>query len=179
MSGGKTKPFVALLLVSLAFTLAMYLLYTAYPAPVAAVSPKARETDDVPCRRVAPGEYDCTTEETYRAMKGHVAWNQAPKARKWTRDAIESLVRSEAEAQGYADVATALRIIGCESDFDPYVLNYRGNSPPSVDRGLVQFNSYWQKRVTDECAFTPECAVREFISMLKAGKSHLWVCSRK
>jgi len=92
--------------------------------------------------------------------------------------AQETIIRV-AEEMGYKDPGFLLSLAYCESRFNPANVNRNGNKPvTSVDRGLFQFNSYWQKRVPDSCAFDAECATRETIKLLQAGKSHLWVCSK-
>ena len=96
--------------------------------------------------------------------------------RSWSKDELVGLIKSEAARQGYADVDLALKLVDCESKFNPSRINYRHNSPPSVDRGLWQMNSHWQARVSDGCSFDPVCSTKEAITMLKAGKAHLWSC---
>jgi hypothetical protein len=97
-------------------------------------------------------------------------------AAKWTKAELIALIEHEAKTQGYADVKLAIQLVDCESKFVPSRIQYTRNSPPSVDRGMWQFNSYWQKRVSDECAFDPVCSTREAIKMLKAGQANLWSC---
>lgn len=91
---------------------------------------------------------------------------------------VKDQIRKIAYELEYDNVDFLLALADCESSFDPKRTNAHGNNPSwSVDRGVFQFNSHWQKSVSDKCAFDVECATRTTIKMLKAGKSHLWVCT--
>ena len=70
-----------------------------------------------------------------------------------------------------------VRLALCESRLDPKAINRNGNNPTySYDRGLFQFNSYWQRKVSDECAYSIDCSTRKTIEMINAGNQHLWAC---
>jgi hypothetical protein len=38
-----------------------------------------------------------------------------------------------------------------------------------MDRGILQFNSYWHKDVTDACAFNPQCAFQQAYRVSQGG----------
>ena len=72
-----------------------------------------------------------------------------------------------------------VKLAYCESRLDPKAVNSQGNNPAdSVDRGLFQYNSYWQSQVSDECAFSVNCSVRKTIEFIEKGKQNLWVCDK-
>lgn len=99
--------------------------------------------------------------------------------RKASNPQIEALIRAKAQKQGYEDVEFAINLADCESLLNPKASNTYGNTPAgSKDRGLYMFNSYWQARVSDTCAYSAECATEEAIKMLKTGKAHLWACTK-
>lgn len=95
-------------------------------------------------------------------------------------DDIASIVYDEAAKQGYNDPDLVLRLIDCESRFNPKAVNSRGNYPAhSVDRGILQYNDYWQRNnISEACAFDPRCAIAKGIEDLKAGKASQWACYR-
>jgi hypothetical protein len=65
-------------------------------------------------------------------------------------------------AVAYAETAGTL---------DPKITNQAGNTPPSTDRGLWQFNSYWHAEISDACAFDPVCATQQAYRIYKANGS--------
>lgn len=78
------------------------------------------------------------------------------------------------------DEELALRVAKCESNFNPKATNKRGNYPSySVDRGLYMWNDYWHPEISDECAFSAECATREFCKAVKTGHLSWWNASSK
>lgn len=84
-----------------------------------------------------------------------------------TAEDIARLLRSVGWPESTLTVAVALVL--AESGGDPYAKNSAGNTPPSTDRGLWQFNSYWRKDVPDSCAFDPVCASKEALRSSKNG----------
>lgn len=82
-----------------------------------------------------------------------------------TDAALAALVVGAAFAQ--PDVAMA--IILAESGGDPQATNTEGNTPPSTDRGLWQFNSYYHDEVTDACAFDLTCATQAAYNVSDGG----------
>jgi len=99
-----------------------------------------------------------------------------PYAKEWVLKKILTI----ADAHGYKQTDFLMALIDCESKFDPQSTNSRGNNPSwSVDRGIMQMNSEWQKSTSDQCAFDVDCSVNKAVKMLKAGKSHLWACTSK
>lgn len=146
------------------------------------------------CEKVGTN-YDCTTSGTKAllfdlASHGNVVWHDASELellkrisdyqKKYTKaraDVVRTIVLT-AQAEKYGDVDYLFRLIDCESKFDPSEVNTHGNYPTgSKDRGLMQFNSYWQKKVTDICAFDMECSLKTAIIMLKNGQNGLWACN--
>jgi hypothetical protein len=63
----------------------------------------------------------------------------------------------------------AVAIMMAESGLSSSATNSAGNTPPSTDRGIAQFNSYWHPEVSDACAFDPECAIREMYRVSSGG----------
>lgn len=71
-----------------------------------------------------------------------------------------------------------VRLAHCESRLDPKALNTKGNNPSdSYDRGLFQFNSYWQNQISDDCAYDLDCSTKKAMEMINNGKQHLWACN--
>jgi len=69
---------------------------------------------------------------------------------------------------------TAMRIIDCESRFDPYAINK--NTDGSFDLGLWQINEVYHD-ITRECAFDVYCSTRYAMSIYKSWDSfEAWVC---
>ena len=92
---------------------------------------------------------------------------------------IEEYIKTIAKEMNFKWTDYLIKLAKCESRLDPKATNDKGNTPKgSIDRGLFQFNSYWQKRVSDECAFSIDCSTKEAIKMINAGKQHLWVCDK-
>lgn len=96
-----------------------------------------------------------------------------------TDNPVEIQIRLIAEEMGFKDADYLVELAYCESRLDPYGINNRNNHPEdSYDRGLFQFNSHWQKRISNSCAFSVDCSTRETIKMLKKGQHSLWMCDR-
>lgn len=91
-------------------------------------------------------------------------------------ESLARLVRSEAAQQGLTSYQTdlALAIVDCESTWNPQAINI--NKTGSKDRGLIQWNDYWHPEISDKCAFDPACAIPPFISYIKKGLAHRWMC---
>jgi hypothetical protein len=96
------------------------------------------------------------------------------------RPDIETQIHLIAEEMGRKEWAEYLvKLSYCESRLDPNAVNDKGNNPAdSKDRGLFQYNSYWQSHISDECAFDVRCATENTIKMIEAGKQHRWVCDK-
>lgn len=63
-------------------------------------------------------------------------------------------------------------ICGCESGF-----NLRAklvNSPTSIDRGLFQWNNYWNPQITDAIAYDPEKATRLACKAILNKQAHMY-----
>lgn len=90
---------------------------------------------------------------------------------------VETKVRLIAAEMNFKWPDYLVKLATCESRLDPKATNSQNNKPKnSKDRGLFQFNSYWQAKVSDECAFNIECATKKAIEMINAGSQELWVC---
>lgn len=91
---------------------------------------------------------------------------------------VESQIREIARKENFKWPDYLVKLAYCESRLDPKAINTRGNNPTeSYDRGLFQFNSYWQSKVSDECAFDIECSTKKTMEMINNGKQHLWACN--
>lgn len=91
---------------------------------------------------------------------------------------VEFRIREIADEMNFKYPDYLVRLAYCESRLDPKGINRNGNNPKtSYDRGLFQFNSHWQKKVTDDCAYNVDCATRTAIKMINEGKQHLWMCN--
>lgn len=79
-----------------------------------------------------------------------------------------------ARAQGFAvqDAITVAAIALAESGGNPNAVS-RPNSDPmhSLDRGLLQINSYWHSEVPDSCAYDPVCAMQAAFRISQGGKN--------
>ena len=112
----------------------------------------------------------------------------APETRQWglpvaedrTDLSVADQIRIIAKEEGHSEWADYLvKLSYCESRHNPEATNGNGNNPvDSVDRGLFQYNSYWQSQVSDECAYDITCSTNQTIKMIEAGKQHRWVCDR-
>jgi hypothetical protein len=76
-----------------------------------------------------------------------------------------------AQQAGFSGSAldTIVAIAVCESGLNTNARNTAGNSPPSMDRGLVQINNYWHKEISDTCAFDPGCAMQQAYRISNGG----------
>jgi hypothetical protein len=72
----------------------------------------------------------------------------------------------------FAQPEIAIAIILAESGGNPGATNTEGNKPPSIDRGLWQFNSKWHPEVTDSCAFDPVCSTKAAFALSKGGTDY-------
>lgn len=190
MSNTKTKiisVFVTLLPVALITT---GLAYRSKHVPLNQL-PVAK--DALPCRLLNPAsstrDYSCTTPLSVTVPSStvwhinfpvqqayHVA--KPSKLTPSTSKVIDRIV-TIAKQENYRDVAYLLALADCESSLDPLNKNTKGNRPSSsVDRGLFMFNSYWQRSVTDKCAYSLDCATKETIKRLKKNQHSLWACDR-
>lgn len=92
---------------------------------------------------------------------------------------VAAKVASIAKEHNFKDVPYLLALADCESSFNPKTINIRGNKPStSKDRGIFQYNSFWQKKVSDKCAFDITCATKLTIENLNAGRHSLWACNK-
>lgn len=98
---------------------------------------------------------------------------KTPKAKE-----VEFRIREIAHQENFKWPDYLVKLINCESQFRTDAVNIYGNNPvTSKDRGLLQFNSHWQARVSDECAYNLDCSVKEAIKMINNGQQDKWVCN--
>ena len=79
---------------------------------------------------------------------------------------MEDIVKRVLEEEGIPWL-DAFRIIECESRWDRYFKEKTKNG--GYDRGLFAFNGVHYSQVSDDCAFDPECATRDFSKAYKNG----------
>lgn len=73
-----------------------------------------------------------------------------------------------------------LKIVECESKFDIEAakINRHKNGSISLDRGILQWNSFYHKEIKNSCAYNLECAVNAAIDYLeKTNRWQEWLCS--
>lgn len=63
-------------------------------------------------------------------------------------------------ANGHGNVDIAAAVMSAESSGRPDAYNDNTDAQHSRDRGLAQINNYWHPEVSDRCAYTPLCNVR-------------------
>lgn len=88
---------------------------------------------------------------------------------------VEELIRIIAKEE-QVDPDLAVRVAKCESSLQPFAI--RKNTDGSVDRGLYQWNSKWHPEITDQCAFNPDCATRQFCKAVKENHLDWWKSSK-
>lgn len=89
---------------------------------------------------------------------------------------MEDTIRRVAQEEG-VDPNLAVRVAKCESGLDPTAKNK--NKGGSEDRGLFQWNNYYHKGISNECAYDPECATRKFCKAVKNGHLDWWSATKK
>jgi hypothetical protein len=99
-----------------------------------------------------------------------------PNLKIYTPTEAKAKVISIAEARKFAKIDTLLAIIECESHFNQFALH--NNKDGTIDRGIMQWNSYFHSKMTNEQAFNVEYSVNKAIDYLIDGKN-VWVCSLK
>jgi hypothetical protein len=72
------------------------------------------------------------------------------------------------------DIKWVLGKLWNESRWDQYAIGV--NKGGTVDRGIAQWNNYYHPEVTNECAFSVECAVAELVKYRRDGKD-IWYAS--
>jgi len=88
------------------------------------------------------------------------------------RQMIELIAKQEG-----IDPSLAVRVAICESNLNPYAVNY--NPKNGTDRGLFQWNNLYHPEITDEMAFDPEKSTRLFCQAVKEGHLYWWSSSRQ
>ena len=92
---------------------------------------------------------------------------------------VKERVLKVAEDKDFQYTGYLLKLIDCESKFNPNAVNDRGNTPKgSKDQGIMQINDHWHREVTDEQAFNLEWSVAWAIDNINAGRQDMWSCDR-
>ena len=92
---------------------------------------------------------------------------------------VEEQIRKIAKEENFKWADYLVRLAKCESKLNPMATNSKGNNPStSIDRGLFQYNSHWQSKVSDACAFDITCSTKTTIKMINEGKQNLWACNK-
>lgn len=63
----------------------------------------------------------------------------------------------------------AVAIMVRESGLYSHATNTAGNTPPSTDRGICQWNNYYHPDISDACAFNTECAITKMYQKSSGG----------
>lgn len=125
---------------------------------------------------------DFTTKETKLNLGNYLIMHSVPdEVVSTSTDAmtVEAKIRRIAYEEGYDDVDFLVALAKCESRMSPTALNARGNYPVgSIDVGVFQINSHWQRGVTTNQALDVDFATRWTIKKLKAGGKNLWMCTK-
>jgi Lysozyme like domain len=88
---------------------------------------------------------------------------------------IEDAYRLATAAGFQGDNAiTIVAIAMAESGLNPHARNTAGNTPPSTDRGILQFNSYWHREISDAQADDPAEAFRQAFRVTWGNDFHEW-----
>jgi len=91
---------------------------------------------------------------------------------------VEIEIRKIAREKGFDREDYLVALANCESTLNPKATHI--NKPSgSVDRGLFQWNNYYQKQVSDECAYDIRCSTEKAIEKINAGGEGIWVCNNK
>ena len=91
----------------------------------------------------------------------------------------ETKIRQIAKEHNFQYTDYLIKLCDCESMLGLKLTNIIGNNPAgSIDRGYFMYNSYWQKGVSDDCAYNLECSVKETINRINQGKQTLWACDK-
>jgi hypothetical protein len=94
------------------------------------------------------------------------------------KPSVELQIRAIAKEMNFKWTDYLVKLAYCESRLDPKATNNKGNNPKtSYDRGLFQYNSHWQKVVSDDCAYDVRCSTLKTIELINNGKQHLWACN--
>jgi len=89
---------------------------------------------------------------------------------------VEQVIREVAKSEG-VDADLAVRVAEAESTLQPMAYNLNDNG--SYDRGIFQWNSEHHREITDDCAFTVDCATRAFCKAVKEGHLSWWDASKE
>jgi len=88
----------------------------------------------------------------------------------------EQVIREVTKKEG-VDADLAVRVADAESTLQP--MAYNVNNDGSIDRGIFQWNDRRHPEVTDECAYTVECATRAFCKAVNEGHLSWWNASKE
>lgn len=148
------------------------------------VTEEVWEVSDKPCAESKDG-WVCITEDVSRPATAPTKTKQSSVVRflgkKYTEKQITvaKQIVSIAKQEGFDQLSLLLAIADCESSLIPSTVNTKGNNPTtSRDEGVFQYNNHWQrKNLTSSCAFDVDCATKQAIKDLRAGKKGQWVCT--
>jgi hypothetical protein len=134
--------------------------------------------DENPCVQVLDGKWNCTPTSTIikigREYPNGIKWSN-----KYDTLSVEDKIRWIAEEEHFDAEDYLVALAKCESNFNPLAMNFQNNKPSgSIDRGLFQVSSHWQKQVTNAQAFSIEWSTKWTIDKLKDGGAKLWACNR-
>lgn len=93
----------------------------------------------------------------------------------WKPTIIEQKIRVVAYEESYDHPEYLIKLAKCESSLRPEMIN--DNGIYGLDRGLFQWNDKYHPEISNECAFSPECATKETIKLIKKGRGKEWRCS--
>ena len=86
------------------------------------------------------------------------------------KETIERVAREEG-----LNPTLTLYVAECESGLKPYFIR---KNKRSIDRGIMAINNKAYPDVSNECAFSPQCAVKVFAKEVKAGHLRNWLSVR-
>ena len=90
----------------------------------------------------------------------------------YTVDALKEYARTKA-LQAHIDPNKLLAVIGCESNWNPYIWGDKGESA-----GISQIHLTVHRDISSIEALDPIFSINWMVSEFKAGRSGEWTCSR-
>lgn len=94
----------------------------------------------------------------------------------YTPEQAKERIREIAKERNFSKTEKLLAIIDCESKFNQFAYNV--NKDGSVDRGIMQWNSYWHSKMTNEQAFDLDYAVNKAMDYFEKNSESLWICNK-
>jgi hypothetical protein len=99
-----------------------------------------------------------------------------PEGKEKTELTVQDQIRLIAKDAGFEWTEYLVKLAACESKFDPYATNMNGGH--SLDRGVFQINQKYHPEVSNECAFSVDCATKWTIGMIRNGQQKQWMCDK-